>query len=139
MDGRALDHALEAGRGRSLRSFYIEHKRVELGIDEFGQCLSKLAQIHRTGPHDAGGVRLVDQREQQMLESGQFMATRIGEADGPVNCILERVCERGHQLLLSHRVPRWAWPVYHVLWRLVPIGRTCSSFPKSALHGRLSS
>ena len=47
-------------------------------------------QIDVAGPHHIGGVRVVDQGQQQVFERGVFVPTRIGVADGAVQGFFER-------------------------------------------------
>ncbi len=83
MQDRALHHALKAG-GRLGVLAVIDGQRGKVFIDIFGQTRPQGVQIDIAGPHHLGGVRVVDQGEQQMLQGGVFMVTFAGEPDGPV-------------------------------------------------------
>ena len=58
---------------------------IEIGDDDVGQ----FAEIDTAGLHHLGGIGIVDQRQQQMLQRRIFM--------GAVACMLERVVERCFQ------------------------------------------
>ena len=80
VDDGALDDALEAGR--RLGVLAVEADEVgELGIDIFGEVGLQLVEVDVAGAHDGRRVLVVDQREQQMLERGEFLVALVGEAE----------------------------------------------------------
>ena len=63
---------LEAGRRLGVLA-PVGDEIVELGVDVVAHRLAQGVEIDRAGPHDGGGVEVVDQAEQQMLERGVFV------------------------------------------------------------------
>ena len=68
--------------------------RLELGIQVFNESRAKLLKIHRAGAHDRGRIAIIDEREQQMLERGEFVMTDIGVLHGAVQGSFEIFGER---------------------------------------------
>ena len=78
MDDGALDDALEAG-GR-LRILVRAGGQVgEFGVDVFDEVAAQHVEIDVAGAHDGGGVLIVEQRQQQMLERGVFLVALAGQ------------------------------------------------------------
>ncbi len=69
---RALDHALEAQRGLRVDLFRAAHRGGVLA-DEGGQALPQVLDVGRAGAQHFGGRRVVQQREQQVLDGDEFM------------------------------------------------------------------
>jgi hypothetical protein len=89
MDRGALDHALEGGGGHSLGPFDIGHKGGQIVVDEIDKGLFQRVQIDGARFHDAGGVRFVDEGQQEMFQRGEFMATGIRKGQGAVDGLFE--------------------------------------------------
>ncbi len=88
MDHGALDHPLEAG-GRLAILAAVGDQVVELGFQVAGEIALELLGVDVARTHHRGGVLVVDQREQQMLERGVFMVAFVGERQRPVEGLLE--------------------------------------------------
>ena len=95
VDHRALDHALEAsgrlgvlaGRGGQRRQIIVDIQR---------QRRLQRGEIDVAGAHDAGRVRIVDQRQEQVFKGCVLMTALVGVADGAVQGFFERTRKRGH-------------------------------------------
>jgi hypothetical protein len=105
MDRRALDHPLEAGGRRRLRSLDVRDQRVEFLVQEADDVLAQLLQIDPAGLHHPRRVGLVDQRQQQMLQCGEFVLTLVRMPESVVDCGLESARKRGHRPRPSGQVP----------------------------------
>ena len=79
VQNRALDHALEAERGLRVGVFGRQNRRV-LG-DELREQLAQVVDFRRAGFEHFGCRRIVEQREQQVLDGDEFMPllTRLHE------------------------------------------------------------
>ncbi len=88
VDHRPLDHPLET-RGRLGVFAVVHHKGFQLGVDVLGEALFEVSQIDVAGAHHRGGVGVVDQRQEQMLQGRIFVFSlgRIG--DGAVQGFFE--------------------------------------------------
>ena len=95
VDHRALDDALEPG-GRLGIVGTVRHQAFQLGFDVRHQIAAKLVEVDVAGPHDRGGVLIVDQRQQQVLERRVFMVPLIGKRQRPVERLLEAAGKSGH-------------------------------------------
>ena len=62
--------------------------RFSSSFDICGEAAAQLVDVDIAGPHHGGGVLVVDQREQQMLERGIFVVPFVGEREGPVEGLL---------------------------------------------------
>ena len=78
VDDGALDDALEAG-GRLGILARAGGQIGELGVDIFDQAAAQHVEIDVAGAHDRGGVLIVDQRQEQMLQRGIFLMALAGE------------------------------------------------------------
>ena len=68
----ALHDALEPRRGlRLLAGFDCQRRRVL--FDVFGQHCAQCVQVDAARAHDQGGIGLIDQRKQKVLEGGVFV------------------------------------------------------------------
>jgi hypothetical protein len=72
MNDGALDDALETGRGLGILAA-VGHKVGELGIDVIDEIAAQGVEIDVAGAHDGGGVLVVDQGQEQVLEGGVFV------------------------------------------------------------------
>ena len=95
MGGRAVQGALEAGRGPGL-DLAFDHEAGELAVDERLHLLLDLLHIHIAGAHDGHRVVVAGQRQQQMLQRGIFVVALAGEG--------ERVAQRAFQGGREHSV-----------------------------------
>ncbi len=69
MQHRALQNALEAGGGARLLMLAALHaKAVQLVVEVGFEVLPQLIEIDLACMHDARGVFIIDQRQQQMLK-----------------------------------------------------------------------
>ena len=121
MDHGALDHALEAGGGLGIL-LAVGDQVFQLRLDIGDEVAAQLVEIDIAGAHDGGGVLIVDQRQQQVLERCVFVVALIGERQGPVKRLLETARERWH--LASHRGwlhRRFGVPAVSVLHHFVAI------------------
>ena len=89
VDRGALDDALEA-RGR-LRLFAgLDDKAVQLVVDVARDGLAERVDVDAAGAHDGGGVGIVDQREQQMFERGEFVSVFVRDGEGAAQRLFQR-------------------------------------------------
>ena len=88
MQNCPLHHPLKSAGGGGVNLAFDAQAlelAVEIGDDDVGQ----FTEIYTAGLHHLGGIGIVDQRKQKMLQSRIFM--------GAVACMLERVVERCFQ------------------------------------------
>ena len=95
MDDGALDHALEPGRRLGIL-VAVAHQVLELALEIGGEAAAQLVEIDIARPHHRGGVLIVDQGEQQMLERRVFVVTLIGERQGAMEGLFEIARKRWH-------------------------------------------
>ncbi len=88
MNHRALDHALESG-GRLGVFAPFRDQVVQLGFDVGGEAALELVEIDIAGPHHRGGVLVLEQRQQKMLQCGVLVMPLIGEGKRPVERLFE--------------------------------------------------
>ena len=88
MDGRALEHALEAGGGLGLAAA-VGDEIAELAVDVVDQVAAQALDIDIAGPHHGDCVRILGQRQQQMLERRVVMPSLIGVGERTVQRLLE--------------------------------------------------
>lgn len=101
MDRRALDHALEGGRGHGFRAVHIRDQRRQVVVDEIVEVLAQLVQIDIAGAHDAHRIGLVQQGEQQVFKGRKLVPAFIGKRERCVDGLFQRGCKRRHLRLLS--------------------------------------
>ncbi len=77
VDDGALDDALETGRGLGFFRLRLD-QRLEVGLDIGIERASQLGQVDVAGTHHGGGVDIVDQRQQEVLERRIFMMMGVG-------------------------------------------------------------
>jgi len=87
VDHGALDDALEAG-GRLGILVAFADQVLQLRFEIGGQAAAQLVEVDIAGPHHRGGVLVVDQRQQEVLECRVFVMPFIGEGQGPVEGLL---------------------------------------------------
>ena len=101
MDRRALQHALEAGGGLGLAAV-VGDQIAELAVDVVDEVAAQALDIDTAGPHHRDGIRILGQRQQEMLERREFMPALIGIGERPVQRLLE-IGRQHRALLLLHR------------------------------------
>ena len=89
---RAMDHALEAGRGLRFRRL-LGDKRAEIVVEIAGDAGAQPLQIHGAGAHHSGSVAIVKKSEQQMLERRVFVAALVGSFQGAMQGAFEALRE----------------------------------------------
>ena len=89
VDHRALDHALEAGRGLGVLAVAGGQRR-QVCVDIEGQGRLQGDQIDIAGRHHIGGVRVIDQGQQQVFKRGVFMPPLVGVMHRTVQGLFER-------------------------------------------------
>ncbi len=78
VNDRALDDALEAG-GR-LGVFLRPGGEIgQLGVDVFDQAAAQDVEIDVARAHDRGGILILQEREQEMLQRRVFLMALAGE------------------------------------------------------------
>ncbi len=87
MDDGALDHALESGRRLGVVIAVIDQV-LQLALEIGGQTAPQLVQIYITCPHHRGGILVVDQRQQEMLQRGILVMALIGQRQCAVEGLL---------------------------------------------------
>ena len=88
VDDRALDDALEAGRGLGILAA-VGNEVLELGVDIFDEVAPQHVEVDVAGPHHGRGVLVLDEREEQMLERRVLMAPLVGGGQGAMEGLLE--------------------------------------------------
>ena len=90
---RALDHALEAQRRLGV-DLVVAADGGRVLLDEAGQALAQVLDVGRAGAQHLGGRRVVQQREQQVLD-GDELVPLLARLD-------ERHVQTDFQLLRNH-------------------------------------
>ncbi len=80
VDRGALHDTLEAGRRLRLVD-RLDDQVLELGVDVLHDVLAQRIEIDVAGPKHRGGVGIVDQREEQVLQRRVFVPTLVGERE----------------------------------------------------------
>jgi hypothetical protein len=80
MDRGALDHALERGRRHRFGAFDIGDEVRQILVDEGDSVVRSSSVSTLQAFITFGGVRLVDQRQQQMLQRREFVARALASA-----------------------------------------------------------
>ncbi|MGT2487719.1 hypothetical protein ACU4GA_20985 [Methylobacterium oryzae CBMB20] len=83
VDHRALDHALEPGRGLGVLPA-VAGEVGELGIDVVDQAALERLDLDVAGAHDRGRVLVIHQGEQEMFQRRVFVPALPGERQGAV-------------------------------------------------------
>ena len=100
MDDGALDHPLKGG-GRPRVLAIVHHQAGQLVLQILHQLAAQQVEIDVAGAHHRGGVGVVDQRQQQMLQRGVFVAVVIGHRQRPVQSLFQRAGKRRHDYSFS--------------------------------------
>ena len=80
---RALDHALESLRGLRV-GIRVRRKARRVLADEIGQNAAELVEIDAAGLQHLGGRRVVQHREQQVLDGDELVLLLPGLDEGHV-------------------------------------------------------
>jgi hypothetical protein len=102
MDGRALDHALEACRGQRLAR-RLGDDALQAIIDESLEIVAQPIDIDPARLEDGRGVIVLGHRQQQMLEGGVFVTALASQRKCAMEGLLEVLGQHGH------RTPRLNW------------------------------
>ena len=95
VNDRALDDALEARRG--FRPLLVaRHQLGQFLVDVLLEVAPQQVEIDVARPHHRGGVAVVDERQQQMLERRQLMIALAGQRQGAVQGLFETAGECRH-------------------------------------------
>ncbi len=86
MDHRALDHALEPRRRLGVLTA-VADQVGEFGIDIFDEAALQRVDLDIAGPHDGGGVLVVHEGEQEVLQRRIFVPALAGERQGAVESL----------------------------------------------------
>ncbi len=90
MDHGALDDALEARCG--LGVLIVAGDQVgEIVVDKIRHGLAQGVEVDVASPHHGGGISVVDQSEQQVLQRRIFMVTLVCVGQG----LMQRFFEAG--------------------------------------------
>ena len=81
MNGRALDHALEAG-GRLRVAGAVGGQAGQVLVEELREVRPQLVQIDPAGPQHRRGVGIVRESQQQVLQRRIFVPALAGEGQG---------------------------------------------------------
>ena len=88
MQHGALDHALEAGGGLGVLAI-LDDQCQQFLVDIMLQRQAQRLGIDIAGLHHLGGVGIVHQRQQQMLERRIFVMAVARELDGAVQRLFQ--------------------------------------------------
>ena len=72
-----------------LRSLVVDDQRAQLIVHVVGERGSERAELDIAGAHHAGGVFIVDQAEEQVLQGGIFMLALVRVGDGAMQGFFE--------------------------------------------------
>ena len=87
MQHGALHHTLKPGGGLGVLAV-VDGQRGKVFIDIFGQSGPQGIEIDVAGAHHLGGVGIIDQRQQEVLQGGIFVVALAREPDGAVQSLL---------------------------------------------------
>ena len=88
VDDGALDDPLEPGRRLRILVAVVDQV-LQLALEIGGEAAAQLVEIDVARPHDRGGVLIVDQRQQQVLEGRIFMVSLVGQRQRAMQGLLE--------------------------------------------------
>src|SRR5690606_32186772 len=91
----AMDHALEARRGRRVGRALAD-EAFQLGVEILRQAAAELVDVDVARAHDGGGVAVVDERQQQMLERRVLVMPLVGMLESAMQGLLEALREGWH-------------------------------------------
>jgi hypothetical protein len=97
VDHGALDHALEAG-GRLGVLAVLDDQAAQIGVEIVGQRLLQRREINVAGAHHPGGVLVVGEGQEQMLQGRILVLSLIGVGHGAVEGFFEVARKRGQAL-----------------------------------------
>jgi hypothetical protein len=86
MDDGALDDALEAG-GRLGVAAPVGHQVRQFGVDIGLQVAAQHVDVDAARPQHRGRIEVVDERQQQVLQRGVFVAALVGQGERPVKSL----------------------------------------------------
>ena len=95
VDHGALDHPLEAS-GRLGILATVGDEVFKLGFHVGDEIAAQLVEIDVAGAHHRGGVLIVDQSQQQVLERGIFVVALVCERQRTMERLLEAARKGGH-------------------------------------------
>ena len=98
VDG-ALQHALEAQRGLGVDLLGARHDRGIL-LDELREILAQVVNVGRACPQYLGCRRVVEQREQQVLDGDEFVSLLPGFHESHVQTDFQFL--RNHASSITH-------------------------------------
>ncbi len=90
MDGRPLQHALEAG-GRLGILAVIADQTLEFGLDVIGEVAAQFLDVHTAGAQNGDRVLIVGQSKQEMLQGGELVMSFVRQREGTVKALFQ-VC-----------------------------------------------
>ena len=88
MDHRALNHALETGGGFGVVVAF-HHQVVELAVDVIDEIALELFEIDVARAHHGGGVLILDQRQQEVLERRVLVMALVRERERAVQGLFQ--------------------------------------------------
>ena len=103
MEDGALDHALEAGCWLWV-GLVLRLQGLIFLIEVLANDIAQITQINTAGLHDLGRIRIVDQREQEMLQSRILMAALRCIAERRMQRFFKTLRETGHGTSFSSAV-----------------------------------
>ena len=92
MDRSALNNALERRCGHRFAAVDVCHKVRQILVDKFVQRGAQFVHIDAARLHDAFGVGFIHQRQQQMLQRCEFVATLVCQRQRGMDCFFQ--CRR---------------------------------------------
>ncbi len=104
VDHRALDHALETRRRLRIVGA-VGDEVFEFGLEIVDEAGSQLVEVDAAGAHDGCRIRVIDQRQQQMLERRILMMTLVRYR--------QRAMQGLFKALRKSRHSRPLWPPSH--------------------------
>src|SRR5438045_7491944 len=107
MENRALDDALEAA-GRSRVRGAVGDEGAELIVEILLYGCAKLVAVDATRSHHLRRMLIIDQRDQQVLESRIFVAAAARLPQGVVKGLFELARKTWH--LDGHSLSGWNGP-----------------------------
>ena len=102
MDGGAVDDALEPGGGLGLIKL-VDDERGQIVFQKIREAVLDLRDVQAAAAHDRGGVRIVGQRVEQVLQRGVFVAVFLGKRQGAVQTDLKIFREH------KRPIPYFSW------------------------------
>ncbi len=88
VDGGALDDTLEAGGGLGVARA-VGGEPGEVLVEELGEVGAQLVEVDPAGAQHGGGVGVVGEPEQEVLERGVLVPAVAGERQGAVQRLFE--------------------------------------------------